>query len=164
MTGAAHAIFLRNGVDIDDPLGVLLGFLESDGYFEIGDPSPPESFGEVDLRMANRDGARISSAQIAEILERRNSVQGALEAIAPGASLAGPARSVPWGPLRELFDAFAGIRGVGFSKMTKALHGKRPALVPMLDSVVQRYLEDDDLGPLAPFGETGAGVRSRLQS
>ena len=90
MTGAAQAIFLRNGVEIDDPLGVLLGFLEPDRYFEIGDPSPPESFGEVDLRMANRDGARISSAQIAEILERRPSIQGALEAIAPGASLAGP--------------------------------------------------------------------------
>ena len=157
MTGAAQAIFLRNGVKIDDPLGVLLGFLEPDRYFEIGDRSPPESFGEVDLRMANRDGARISSAQIAEILERRPAIQGALEAIAPGASLAGPGRSVPWGPLRGLFDAFAGIRGVGFSKMTKALHRKRPALVPMLDSVVQRYLEDDDLGPLAQFGNARWG-------
>jgi len=60
---------------------------------------------------------------------------------------------VPWEPLSRLFDAFAGIRGVGFSKMTKALHRKRPALIPMLDSVVQRYLEDDDPGPDAPFGE-----------
>ena len=41
--------------------------------------------------------------------------------------------------------------------MTKALHRKRPALVPMLDSVVQRYLEDDDLGPLAQFGERALG-------
>ena len=157
MSGAARAIFLRGGVEIDDPVEVLLGFLESAGYFEIGDPSRPEPFDEVDLRMANRGGARISGAQIAEILERRKSVQGALEAIAPGASLAGPARSVPWGPLRELFDAFAGIRGVGLSKMTKALHGKRPALVPMLDSVVQKYLEDDDPGPLASFGERAVG-------
>ena len=53
----------------------------------------------------------------------------------------------------QLFDAFADIRGVGFSKMTKALHPKRPALIPMLDSVVQTYLEDDDLGAQAPFGE-----------
>jgi hypothetical protein len=71
--------------------------------------------------------------------------------IAPNASLA--ASSVPWPPLRQLFDSFSGIRGVGFSKMTKALHPKRPALIPMLDSVVQRYLEDDDLGAQAPFGE-----------
>ena len=36
--------------------------------------------------------------------------------------------------------------------MTKTLHPKRPALVPMLDSVVQEYLQDDDLGLRAPFG------------
>ncbi len=37
--------------------------------------------------------------------------------------------------------------------MTKALHPKRPALIPMLDRVVQKYLEDDDPGAQAPFGE-----------
>ena len=65
---------------------------------------------------------------------------------------------MPWLPLRQLFDAFADIRGVGFSKMTKALHPKRPALIPMLDSVVQKYLEDDDLGAQAPFGERALGL------
>ena len=35
--------------------------------------------------------------------------------------------------------------------MTKALHPKRPALIPILDSVVQRFLADDDLGAQAPF-------------
>jgi hypothetical protein len=43
-------------------------------------------------------------------------------------------------------------------KMTKALHYKRPALVPMLDSVVQQYLEDDDLGVKALFGERAIGL------
>ena len=65
---------------------------------------------------------------------------------------------MPWQPLRRLFDAFADIRGVGFSKMTKALHRKRPALIPMLDSVVQKYLADDDFGPQAPFGERGLAL------
>ena len=60
---------------------------------------------------------------------------------------------MPWLPLHQLFDGFADIRGVGFSKMTKALHRKRPALIPMLDSVVQAYLEDDEPGTSAPFGE-----------
>jgi hypothetical protein len=72
------------------------------------------------------------------------------------ASLA--ARSVAWSSLNELFDAFADIRGVGFSKMTKALHPKRPALIPMLDSVVQRYLRDDDLGAKAPYAERGLAL------
>ena len=65
---------------------------------------------------------------------------------------------MPWLALGQLFDAFANIRGVGFSKMTKTLHRKRPALIPMLDSVVQKYLEDDDLGTQAPFGERALGL------
>ena len=76
-----------------------------------------------------------------------------LEAIAPDASLAREASSVPWLPLRHLFDAFAGIRGIGLAKVTKALHPQRPALIPLLDSVVRKYLEDDDPGAQVPFGE-----------
>ena len=71
----------------------------------------------------------------------------------PGASLSGEVNSVPWLPLRQLFDGFADIRGVGMSKMTKALYPKRPALIPMLDSIVQTYLRDDDLEAQAPFAE-----------
>jgi Family of unknown function (DUF6308) len=150
---SARPVVLRNGVDIEDPLGVVLGFVEAHWAFDVSDPSGPASFAESDLRLANRGGARIARAEIAAILERRETIERALGAIAPHASLAGAASSVPWLPMRKLFDAFADIRGVGFSKMTKALHRKRPALIPMLDSVVQKYLEDDDLGAQAPFGE-----------
>jgi hypothetical protein len=132
--------------------------LEAGWAFDVGDPSGQGSFGEPDLRLANRGGARISAVEIAAILERRRAIERALRAIAPHASLAGAASSVPWLPLRQLFDAFADIRGVGFSKTTKTLHPKRPALIPMLDSVVQRYLDDDDLGAEAPFGERALGL------
>jgi hypothetical protein len=116
------------------------------------------SFGESDLRHANRGGARISAAQIAKILERRTRIERALRAIHPEASLADPASAIPWRPLTRLFDGFADIHGVGFSKTTKALHRKRPALIPMLDSVVQRYLEDDDPGSTSPFAERGIAL------
>ena len=129
---------------------MVVGYLEA-WRFDVGDASA--SFAEPDLRLANRGGARISAAEIAAILERREAIERALVAIAPQASLAGAARSVPWQPLRLLFDAFGDIRGVGFSKMTKAFHPKRPALIPMLDSVVQRYLADDDPDARSPFGE-----------
>jgi len=149
---------LRNGIVVDDPLQVVLGFPASDWHFDVGDDSRPVSFGEPDLRLANRGGARISAAEIAAILERRRAVERALRAIAPEASLTGAASSVPWLPLSQLFEGFADIRGVGLSKMTKALHPKRPALMPMLDSVVQKYLEDDDPGAGAPFGERAIGL------
>ena len=146
-------VVLRNGVEIDDPLGVVLGSVEAQWPFDVSEVSGAVSFGEADLRLANRGGARISAAEIAAILGRRRAIERALRAIAPDVSLAGTASSVPWVPLRQLFDAFADIRGVGFSKMTKTLHRKRPALIPMLDSVVQTYLADDDLGREASFGE-----------
>jgi Family of unknown function (DUF6308) len=150
-------IVLRNGSDIVDPLGVVLGLLER-WHFDVSPASESVSFGESDLRRANRGGARISAAEIEAILGRGRAIARALGTIAADASLAGASTSVPWLPLRQLFDAFADIRGIGFSKMTKALHYKRPALIPMLDSVVQKYLRDDDLGAMAPFGERALGL------
>ena len=146
-------VVLRNGVVVEDPLSAALGLLKGPWHFDVSDPSRSASFGEADLRLANRGGARISAAEIEAVLERRHAIEPALQAIALDASLAGGASSVPWLPLRQLFDAFAGIRGIGFAKMTKTLHPKRPALIPLLDSVVRKYLEDDDLGAKALFGE-----------
>jgi len=148
-TRPVRPVALRSGVEIADPVDVVRGYLEA-WRFEPGDLSA--SFAESDLRLANRGGARISAAEIASVLERRRAIQRALREIPAHASLAVGTRSVPWPALTSLFDAFAGIRGVGVSKTTKALHPKRPALIPMLDSVVQRYLHDDDLGADAPFG------------
>jgi hypothetical protein len=150
-------IELRNGVQIEDPLTIVLGFVESYGL-DKADASGPTSFREADLRLANRDGARISAAEIATILERRRAIERALRALPPGASLAGRVSSIPWPALTGLFEGFADIPGVGFSKMTKALHRKRPALIPILDSVVQRYLTDDDPGAEARFGERAVAL------
>jgi hypothetical protein len=143
-------------LEIEDPLGVVLGFLRAYESLDSVEPSAPTAFGEPDLRLANRGGARISTAQIAAILERRPAIERALRAIPPEASLV--RGRVPWSALGQLFDAFAGISGVGLSKMTKSLHGKRPALIPILDSVVQRHLAEDDLGAQAPFGQRAVGL------
>jgi Family of unknown function (DUF6308) len=129
-------VLLRGEATIDEPLASVFAFLEA--YGAPGEDALPGSFGEADLRAANRGGARISAAEIDAVLARRAEIEAALRAIPPAASLT--RREVPWPELTRLFDAFDGIRGVGFSKMTKALHPKRPALIPMLDSVVQQYL------------------------
>jgi Family of unknown function (DUF6308) len=137
-------VILREGVEVEHPLDVALAFFEAYSSYEAGDSSRPNSFDERDLRRANRGGARISGAEIEAILERRRAIERSLRAIPPSASLADVTGSIPWSPMTRLFDGFADIRGVGFSKMTKALHRKRPALIPMLDSVVQTYLTEDD--------------------
>jgi Family of unknown function (DUF6308) len=143
-------IVLRGGVEIEDPLDVTLRFVEAFPAYDSRD-SRPGSFDESDLRHANRGGARISAAEIAAILERRGRIERVLRSIAPDATLADAEESIPWHSLTRLFDAFADISGIGFSKMTKALHPKRRALIPMLDSVVQSYLDTDE--PKAPFAE-----------
>jgi hypothetical protein len=151
-TNSVRTVVLRGGVTVEDPLTIVLGFLEA-WRLDVGEGSPPRSFAEIDLRLANRAGARISAGEIAAVLERRRKIERALRAIAFDASLLGSGDTVPWLALTQLFDAFAGIRGVGLSKATKSLHQKRPALIPMLDSVVQKYLADDDPGVQATFGE-----------
>jgi Family of unknown function (DUF6308) len=153
-------IILRGGVEVEHPLELALEFLEAYSGSEAHDPSRPASFDERDLRLANRGGARISRAEIAAILERRGEIERALRRVRKDASLADATSSIPWIPLTRLFDAFADIRGIGFSKMTKALHRKRPALIPMLDSVVQAYLTRDDpgMGSSASFGERATAL------
>jgi hypothetical protein len=157
------AVVLRGGVEIENPLELALEFLEAYSSYEAYnsyDAATPRSFDESDLRLANRGGARISAAQIGAILERRVEIERALHQIPPGASLADAARLIQWIPLTRLFDAFADIRGVGFSKMTKALHPKRPALIPMLDSVIQAYLATDDPGKASAgsFGDRATAL------
>ena len=158
MTSSSQPVVLRNGLVIEDPLRVLLGFVQARRGFDQSEPARPASFGEPDLRLANRGGARISAAEISAVLERRRAIERALRAIDPEVPLAGAATPVPWPPMRQLFDAFADIRGVGFAKMTKALHPKRPALIPLLDSIVQKYLTGDDLGAQAGFAERAIGL------
>jgi hypothetical protein len=149
-TSPAGPVVLRDGAEVDDPLRVVLGFLKAPGRFDVSDPARPASFGEPDLRLANRAGARISATQIAAILQRRGPIERA--------SLSAQVNSVPWLPVRQLFEAFADIRGVSMSKMTKALYPKRPALIPLLDSVVQTYLRDDDPGAQVPFADRALGL------
>jgi len=155
---ASRPLIVRNG-EVEDPLALALGFLERYSGSDIVDASGPMSFDEQDLRAANRGGARIAAVEIAAVLERRSGIERVLRTIPPETSLLGPSAAIPWAPLTRLFDAFAGIRGVGFSKMTKALHPKRPALIPMLDSVVQEYLGDDP-GPRSSlsFGERATAL------
>ena len=145
---------------MDNPLELAFEFLEAYSSYEAEEASGPGSFDESDLRLANRGGARISAAEIAAILERREEIERALRKIQPDSSLATATSSIAWVPLTRLFDAFAGIRGIGFSKMTKALHKKRPALIPMLDSVVQKYLTsgDPEVASSGTFGERATAL------
>jgi hypothetical protein len=151
--GEPFRIFLRHGIEVENALVTALEFIDAYPSTVAESSSPTARFGEEDLRRANRGGARISAAEIAAVLARRRQIERRLGEIEPAASLA--VRLVPWSALTGLFEAFSGIRGIGFSKLTKTLHPKRPALIPMLDSIVQAYLGEPGAGS---FGERAAAL------
>ena len=151
-------IVLRHGIEVENALIPTLEFLDAYPSTVADATSPTDSFGEEDLRRANRGGARISAAEIAAVLKRKSEIERWLREISAHASLARAERSIRWSALTGLFERFSGIRGIGLSKVTKTLHPKRPALIPMLDSVVQAYLARDDLGGSEPFAERATAL------
>jgi Family of unknown function (DUF6308) len=130
-------------VVIEDPLADALGFIEYDGTYQGYDSVPvdPWELSELDLRIANRMIARMGPAEREAVLGRRQQVGRALRDVALNATLASPNDAVPWRALARLLAALDGLPGIRLARATKILHKKRPALVPILDEVVVRYLQ-----------------------
>jgi hypothetical protein len=144
------ALVFRNGVQLDDPTELAVLFLENDysyrSYDSVAVPAD-DVLGEEDLRIANRIGARMRAVEIAGILGHAPAMEAALRRIPAEVSLADPEEAIPWDALHELYSAPSDVSGVGLAKLTKALHKKRPHLIPMLDSVVAGYLRSVDSIP-----------------
>lgn len=141
------ALVFRNGIQLDDPAELAVLFLENDysyrSYDSVAVPAD-DVIREADLRIANRIGARMSAVEIAGILAHAPAMETALERIPADMSLADPDERIPWDALHELYSAPSDVSGIGLAKLTKALHKKRPHLIPMLDSVVAGYLRSVD--------------------
>jgi hypothetical protein len=144
------ALVFRNGIRLEDPTELAVLFLENDysyrSYDSVAVPAD-DTLREEDLRMANRIGARMSAAEVAGILERAREMEAALRRIPADVSLADSEERIPWDALHQLYTAPSDVTGIGLAKLTKALHKKRPQLIPMLDSVVAGYLRSVDSIP-----------------
>lgn len=137
-------ISLRNGRVVESPLERLVEFAELDGTYQAYDQISPDPFelNALDVRLANRIIARMSADVSARILARSREVAAALRSVPTDATLAVPADRVDWDALHGLYRALAKLPAVGVPRITKVLHRKRPALVPILDTVVRSYLCD----------------------
>jgi hypothetical protein len=141
--GACPPIRLSNGTVIEDPVTVALAFFGTGAGYRNYDAAPvaqDNTLTEADVRVANRSTARMSNAVVAGILSRRAAVGAALRRIPPDASLTDEETTIPWDGLRSLVAAFDGVPAIGLARITKVMHRKRPALIPLLDSVVEAYL------------------------
>jgi hypothetical protein len=147
---SAHAfdpITLRSGVRIANPLELALDFVEQDGSYQSYDlaaVAQDDVLTESDIRVANAMIARMSPRVRAEIYARAPAINAALAQVPPTASLAAAEDAIPWQALEELMRAMDGIPEVRLARQTKVLHKKRPALIPILDSVLETYLRRVD--------------------
>jgi hypothetical protein len=151
----------RNGVTLREPLTLGLMFLERDSGYRTYDSAPVRADAEwrrEDAQIANRAGARMSSREIDAFMGRKAQIEDALRRIPGDASLAEHTKRIPWDALHDLYGAVGGISGVGLAKATKALHKKRPHLIPMLDSVVAGYLRSVEQIPIGDFADEALGL------
>jgi hypothetical protein len=141
--GECPPIRLSNGTVIEDPVTVALAFFGTGvGYrnYDAAPVVPDDTLTEADVRVANRSTARMSNAVVAGILSRREAIGAALRRIPADASLTDEEAAIPWDGLRSLVAAFDDVPAIGLARITKVMHRKRPALLPLLDSVVEAYL------------------------
>jgi hypothetical protein len=146
-TFSLPSLVLRNGTRIDNVLDTALEFVEHDGSYRSYDLAPVEQddvLTEADIRVANAMVARMSPRVIASIYARASVINLALARIPRSASLAATDDAIPWQELEELMRAVDGIPEVRLARQTKVLHKKRPALIPILDSVLETYLRRVD--------------------
>lgn len=165
MATSLPPISLRNGTRIEDPLGTALEFIRIDHSYRRYDLAPvaqDNSLTEADIRVANSMVARMSPAVIAGIYARADVINSALAKIPSGATLAAPEADIPWGALEELMRAMQGIPEVKLARQTKVLHKKRPALIPILDSILATYLRRVDR--LRPTSDTAADTVALIRS
>ncbi len=140
-------LLLRNGTRIENVLETALEFVEKDSSYRSYDLAAVEQddvLTEADIRVANAMIARMSPRVIAGFYARAPVIDAALAQIPMSASLVAPADLVPWQALEGLIRAMQGIPEVKLARQTKVLHKKRPALIPILDSVLETYLRRVD--------------------
>lgn len=143
-------IILRSGVRIDDPLRLAVDFVERDGSYrsyDLASVAQDDVLTESDIRVANAMIARMSPRVMAGIYARAPVINAALAQLPPSSSLVAPDAAIPWEAAEVLMRAVDGIPEVRLARQTKVLHKKRPALIPILDSVVETYLRRVDVLP-----------------
>jgi len=132
---------LQSGVEIRECQKKLAEFCHKDNSYRGYDMKKVNEDNRLtkgDIQLANFMVARMSSLIIESVINRSTAVNSALERIPPGTAISD--EHVLWSAIEQLFSAMLGPE-VGPARATKILHKKRPALIPILDSVVVSYCQ-----------------------
>jgi hypothetical protein len=136
-------IELRNGKRFDDPMALARRFIHEDGsYAKYDEPYVAQNnvISRTEVELVRCFKARTGKTVENRILARRAEIDSVLERIPAKSTLFDDIDTTVWDALEELLSIMISIKGVDISVATKVLHKKRPALIPILDSVVRDYL------------------------
>jgi hypothetical protein len=135
---------LQSGLTVEDPMSIVLGYVNANVYSRY-DAVPvlhDNQLRQSEIELSRRLGSRISNRQVAMLCEQRDPVEAALADIPGYIDLL----DVPFGEpipgeagISGAITAMCRIDGIKLAKSAKILHKKRPALIPILDTVVQMY-------------------------
>ncbi|MBK8219210.1 MAG: hypothetical protein IPK71_36250 [Myxococcales bacterium] len=137
---APNELHLRSGLRLADPTGMLRAkFAQWPWSKYDGDlPPDPDAVTAADVERANRLGARLSYAVWQRLVTAKGPAINALLVKLPKAALEDVDLDAIRGPLVGLFDLVV-EKDISISRATKILYPFRPALLAVLDSVVEYY-------------------------
>lgn len=136
-------LLLRNGTTIAEP-SLVLRFVMKDGSYRAYDEphvAHDNSLSLDDVKMANKIQGRMGPLVVQAIMRVAADVEPLLAQIPAATCLMDTEISIPWNPLRRVFEIMLNVPEVGLARATKILHKKRPSLIPILDSIVEKYLQ-----------------------
>lgn len=135
-----------SGLWIEDPLGRLLRFCREEyEYYDAVPPGDPNRIEPLDVLATVGINSRLDTATKVRTVHRgmSSAVNALLTQIPERAELH---TFASLDPLHELLAAAMTSKFVLLATATKVLHRKRPALIPILDSVVAgHYVHDDPI-------------------
>jgi hypothetical protein len=122
-----------------DVEALILDYCERYPYYRSYDAAvvvQDSNLRRAEIEIANTLDAHISELTIQRILDKHASIEECLSRISPDMSILDS--GVSWTALQSLFEAIV-MPYVRAATATKILHKKRSNLIPILDSVIQRY-------------------------
>jgi hypothetical protein len=126
--------------------------------YDLAEVPRDDSLSERVIRVANRIIARMGPDTVTAILSRAPEASAALAGIPVGASPDDQDADIPWQAVNDLYTPRSRVfPGWVYRASLRSCIRSGPALVPILDSVVDQYLspsEDTDAGYRLARGDT----------
>lgn len=131
---------LKSGLDLYRPNETLTSFIrqEYEAYDGIK-VAQDNVLRPEEIAISVMVNSQISGNTARQIWENRKPVEDSLRRIGSSASIADVVDKIPWDEVGHCVDGICRVPRAKLAVASKILHKKRPALIPMMDSVIIGY-------------------------